>query len=44
MKGATMIRFYYHPTPNPDKIALFLGETALRRRLSDNEMSHRIAR
>jgi hypothetical protein len=21
-----MIRFYYHPTPNPAKIALFLGE------------------
>ena len=24
-----MIRFYYHPTPNPAKIALFLEETGL---------------
>ena len=24
-----MIRFYYHPTPNPAKIALFLAETGL---------------
>jgi GSH-dependent disulfide-bond oxidoreductase len=24
-----MIRFYYHPTPNPAKIALFLGEVKL---------------
>ena len=24
-----MIRFYYHPTPNPTKIALFLEETGL---------------
>ena len=39
-----MIRFYYHSTPNPAKIALFLGETGLLRRLSDNETSHRIAR
>jgi GST-like protein len=39
-----MIRFYYHPTPNPAKIALFLGETGLLRQLSDNETSHRIAR
>src|SRR6202048_4697226 len=25
----SMIRFYYHPTPNPAKIALFLEETGL---------------
>ena len=25
-----MIRFYYHPTPNPAKVALFLEETGLR--------------
>src|SRR5271168_3411190 len=24
-----MIRFYYHPTPNPAKVALFLEETGL---------------
>ena len=24
-----MIRFYFHPTPNPAKIALFLEETGL---------------
>jgi GST-like protein len=24
-----MIRFYYHPTPNPLKISLFLEETDL---------------
>ena len=24
-----MIRLYYHPTPNPAKIALFLEETGL---------------
>ena len=24
-----MIRFYFHPTPNPAKIALFLEEAAL---------------
>jgi len=24
-----MIRFYYHPTPNPVKVALFLEETSL---------------
>ena len=24
-----MIRFYYHPTPNPLKISLFLEETGL---------------
>lgn len=24
-----MIRFYYHPTPNPAKVALFLEETRL---------------
>ena len=24
-----MIRFYYHPTPNPAKVALFLVETGL---------------
>jgi GST-like protein len=28
-KGLTMIRFYYHPTPNPAKVALFLEETGL---------------
>src|SRR5205807_5243819 len=28
-KGFDMIRFYYHPTPNPAKIALFLEETGL---------------
>ena len=39
-----MISCYYHPTPNPAKIALFLGETGLLRRLSDNGTSHRIAR
>jgi GST-like protein len=29
MKGTKMIRFYYHPTPNPAKVALFLEETGL---------------
>src|SRR5260370_23187448 len=29
LKGIAMIRFYYHPTPNPAKIALFLEETGL---------------
>ena len=24
-----MIRFYYHPTPNPAKVALFLEEAGL---------------
>ena len=24
-----MIRFYYHPTPNPAKVALFLEDTGL---------------
>ena len=24
-----MIRFYFHPTPNPAKVALFLEETGL---------------
>ncbi|MGA8134367.1 MAG: glutathione S-transferase N-terminal domain-containing protein, partial [Pseudomonas gingeri] len=24
-----MIRFFFHPTPNPAKVALFLEETAL---------------
>jgi GSH-dependent disulfide-bond oxidoreductase len=24
-----MIRFYFHPTPNPAKVALFLEETVL---------------
>ncbi len=28
-EGIRMIRFYYHPTPNPAKIALFLEETGL---------------
>ena len=28
-KGFDMIRFYYHPTPNPAKVALFLEETGL---------------
>ncbi len=28
-KGIHMIRFYYHPTPNPAKVALFLEETGL---------------
>jgi len=28
-KAPAMIRFYYHPTPNPAKVALFLEETAL---------------
>ena len=28
-KGFEMIRFYYPPTPNPVKIALFLEETGL---------------
>jgi hypothetical protein len=28
-KGIVMIRLYYHPTPNPAKIALFLEETGL---------------
>jgi GST-like protein len=28
-KGPAMIRFYYHPTPNPAKVALFLEETGL---------------
>src|ERR1700730_9255703 len=27
--GTKMIRFYYHPTPNPAKVALFLEETGL---------------
>src|SRR5579875_1612944 len=27
--GDAMIRFYFHPTPNPAKIALFLEETGL---------------
>ena len=27
--GALMIRFYFHPTPNPAKVALFLEETGL---------------
>ena len=26
---ATMIRFYFHPTPNPAKIALFLEDAEL---------------
>jgi len=39
-----MIRFYYHLTLNPAKIALLPGETGLLRRLSDNETFHRIAR
>ena len=25
-----MIRFYFHPTPNPAKVALLLEETGLR--------------
>jgi GSH-dependent disulfide-bond oxidoreductase len=28
-KGDDMIRFYFHPTPNPAKVALFLEETGL---------------
>jgi GST-like protein len=28
-QGETMIRFYYHPTPNPAKVALMLEETGL---------------
>src|SRR5262249_22318807 len=28
-REAKMIRFYYHPTPNPLKISLFLEETGL---------------
>ena len=28
-KEARMIRFYYHPTPNPAKVALFLEEAGL---------------
>jgi GST-like protein len=28
-KDELMIRFYYHPTPNPAKVALFLEETGL---------------
>jgi GST-like protein len=27
--GEAMIRFYFHPTPNPAKVALFLEETGL---------------
>jgi hypothetical protein len=27
--GGAMIRFYFHPTPNPAKIALFLEESGL---------------
>lgn len=26
---ATLIRFYFHPTPNPAKVALLLEETGL---------------
>ena len=28
-KGAKMIKFYYHPSPNPAKVALFLEEAGL---------------
>src|SRR5687768_8100203 len=28
-EAPSMIRFYFHPTPNPAKIALFLEETGL---------------
>src|ERR1700730_3439020 len=28
-QGEPMIRFYYHPTPNPAKVALMLEETGL---------------
>ena len=28
-KGCDMLKFYYHPTPNPMKIALYLAETGL---------------
>jgi GSH-dependent disulfide-bond oxidoreductase len=28
-KGVAMIRFYFHPTPNPAKVALLLEETGL---------------
>src|SRR5271170_6388948 len=30
LKENVMIRFYFHPTPNPAKVALFLEETGLR--------------
>src|ERR1700755_534872 len=29
LKVSAMIRFYFHPTPNPAKIALFLEEAGL---------------
>jgi len=29
MKGSALIRFYFHPTPNPAKVALFLEEAGL---------------
>jgi hypothetical protein len=29
LKVSAMIRFYFHPTPNPAKVALFLEESGL---------------
>lgn len=29
MLEITMIKFYYHPSPNPAKVALYLEETGL---------------
>src|SRR4051794_14001988 len=30
LQEKTLIRFYFHPTPNPAKVALFLEEAGLR--------------